>query len=51
MVATRERKNQKRLHLQPGDFLDLRFKDFVNKYEEWLNTITYDTALGFAGPT
>jgi hypothetical protein len=43
----KKRKNQNRLNLQLDRFIKLRFKDFVNKYEEWLNTITYDNALRF----
>jgi len=43
----RKRENQKMLNLQPEKFIELRFKDFANNYEEWLNTITYDKALRF----
>jgi len=45
----KKRKNQNILNLQPDKFIELRFKDFVNRYEEWLNTITYDKALRFPG--
>jgi hypothetical protein len=41
----KKRKNQNILNLHPDKFIELRFKDFVDKYAEWLNTITYDKAL------
>jgi len=45
MIA--KRKNRKPLSLHPDAFIDLRFKDFVDQYPEWLNTITFDEALRF----
>jgi hypothetical protein len=43
----KKRKNRNLLNLQLDRFIELRFKDFVNKYQEWLNVVTYDNALRF----
>lgn len=45
----KKRKNANRLNLRADKCMQLRFKDFISNYEEWLNTITYDEALEFAG--
>jgi hypothetical protein len=43
----RKRSNQNRLNIAPGRFVELRFRDFVEKYQEWLNTISFEKALTF----
>jgi len=45
----KKRKNRHLLRVADADtFIELRFKDFVKKYAEWLNTIAYDEAVRFA---
>jgi hypothetical protein len=45
----KKRQNRSPLSLHPGNFIELRFKDFVENYQAWLNTITYEQALKFPG--
>ena len=44
----KKRSNKKLLELQTVDFINLKFKDFVESYEKWLNTISYEETLKFA---
>jgi hypothetical protein len=44
----KKRANQNRLNLELDNFIELRYRDFTNKYEEWLNTMSYEKALQFA---
>jgi Methyltransferase domain len=45
----KKRSNKNPLNLSTTDFFGLKFKDFVNNYESWLNTISYEATLKFAG--
>jgi hypothetical protein len=47
-IITR-RANRRVLDLGTDRFIDLRFKEFVEKYAEWLNIIGFEEALRFPG--
>ncbi len=43
----KKRANSNKPQLISRDFFRLKFEDFVNNYEKWLNTISYEKALEF----
>lgn len=44
----KKRANSNPLKIETADFFTLKYKDFVNNYESWLNTISFEQTLKFA---